>query len=96
MVQKRVTNSKKFTAQQKCSHYWIIERVAGPNSRGICKFCGAQKEFKNYLMDCLEVNEEEYQEWLRKLGHEKQEKVSEEDMLSWLGGVDRDTVKAGT
>ncbi len=30
-----------------CHHYWIIESARGPVSRGVCKFCGAQKEFHN-------------------------------------------------
>jgi hypothetical protein len=32
-----------------CSHHWIIESPNGPTSWGICKFCGARKEFNNYL-----------------------------------------------
>lgn len=30
-----------------CRHYWIIESARGPTSRGVCKFCGAEKEFHN-------------------------------------------------
>jgi len=32
----------------KCKHYWIIESPNGPTSRGVCKYCGAEKEFDNY------------------------------------------------
>jgi hypothetical protein len=32
-----------------CSHHWIIESPKGPTSWGICKYCGAIKEFMNYL-----------------------------------------------
>jgi len=32
----------------KCKHYWIIESPKGPTSRGVCKYCGAKKEFSNY------------------------------------------------
>lgn len=28
-------------------HYWVIEAARGPISRGVCKFCGAVKEFHN-------------------------------------------------
>ncbi len=31
----------------KCCHYWMIESPQGPTSRGVCKFCGAVKEFDN-------------------------------------------------
>jgi len=90
MVQKRATISKESVAQQRCCHYWIIESAAGPASKGVCKFCGAQKEFKNYLLDCLEEDEEKYQEWLRRQRYDKKEKKPDEHILSRLGGVDRD------
>ena len=35
--------------RDKCRHYWIIESPKGPTSRGVCKFCGAEKEFQNFL-----------------------------------------------
>ncbi|GEM_PF-1800579 len=34
-----------------CNHYWIIESPKGPTSGGICKFCGARKEFDNWGPD---------------------------------------------
>lgn len=30
-----------------CRHYWIIDSPEGSTSRGVCKFCGATKEFYN-------------------------------------------------
>ena len=30
-----------------CHHYWVIDSPEGPTSRGVCKFCGAVKEFYN-------------------------------------------------
>ena len=30
-----------------CRHYWIIEGAKGPTSRGVCKFCGVEREFHN-------------------------------------------------
>jgi len=30
-----------------CIHYWLIEPAAGPTSSGVCRFCGAQREFHN-------------------------------------------------
>lgn len=32
-----------------CVHYWVIDPPDGPVSEGICKICGAEKEFKNYM-----------------------------------------------
>jgi hypothetical protein len=32
-----------------CQHHWIIETPSGPVSRGVCKLCGEQRAFKNYL-----------------------------------------------
>jgi len=56
MVKKLETICEESTAQQECCHHWIIESAAGPVSQGVCKFCGAQKEFKNYLLDCLKMD----------------------------------------
>lgn len=35
------------TEMPSCRHYWIIDSPQGPTSRGVCKFCGAVKEFYN-------------------------------------------------
>ena len=32
-----------------CSHHWVIEGAGGPTSKGICRLCGAEKDFRNYL-----------------------------------------------
>ena len=32
-----------------CSHHWLIESPKGPTSKGVCKLCGATKEFNNQL-----------------------------------------------
>ena len=29
------------------AHHWIIEQPAGPTSKGVCKFCGARRDFAN-------------------------------------------------
>lgn len=36
-----------------CRHYWIIDSPKGPTSRGVCKLCGAEKEFQNFMSDSL-------------------------------------------
>jgi len=33
--------------KEECRHYWVIEPARGPVSRGVCKRCGAEKEFEN-------------------------------------------------
>ena len=35
--------------KSKCKHYWVIDKVDGPTSKGTCKLCGAIKEFSNYM-----------------------------------------------
>jgi hypothetical protein len=30
-----------------CAHHWIIEPAMGATSMGVCKLCGAVKEFSN-------------------------------------------------
>lgn len=32
-----------------CIHHWIIEAADGVNSPGVCKYCGAKREFRNAL-----------------------------------------------
>ena len=34
--------------KETCRHHWIIEAPSGPTSKGVCKLCGAEKEFINY------------------------------------------------
>ena len=42
---------QKPVAESECRHYWIIEGAGGSTSRGVCKFCGAKKEFHNSWPD---------------------------------------------
>ncbi|KPJ48208.1 MAG: hypothetical protein AMJ38_05815 [Dehalococcoidia bacterium DG_22] len=41
------------TKEAGCRHHWLIESPQGPTSMGICKLCGAQKEFRNSASDLL-------------------------------------------
>ncbi len=34
-----------------CCHYWVIELANGPTSKGICKLCGCEREFINFVED---------------------------------------------
>lgn len=38
---------RKSAKESKCRHYWVIEDASGPTSRGVCKLCGAEREFHN-------------------------------------------------
>ena len=51
MGQKVKDASEQHVARDECHHYWIIESADGPTSMGLCKFCGAEKEFFNSLPD---------------------------------------------
>lgn len=41
-------------------HHWQIDEPNGILSRGICKHCGATKEFKNWLQDGDFITNEEH------------------------------------
>jgi len=32
-----------------CPHHWMIERAAGPTSKGVCRLCGEERDFDNSL-----------------------------------------------
>lgn len=34
-----------------CCHHWIIQPAEGPLSLGVCRVCGENREFRNYLGD---------------------------------------------
>ncbi len=40
---------EKETVQTACKHHWIIGYPEGPISRGICRICGEQREFRNSI-----------------------------------------------
>jgi len=49
MINRTKTKPKeKRSRKGKCQHHWIIETPSGPVSKGVCKYCGAVKEFQNY------------------------------------------------
>lgn len=41
-------------------HRWLIDEPNGPVSGGVCKVCGIQKEFKNWLSDGDFITNEEH------------------------------------
>ena len=47
MRQKVKERTEESVAPDGCRHYWIIESTEGPTSKGVCRLCGAEKEFFN-------------------------------------------------
>ena len=51
MTPKVLTKPEKPVAEEQprdaCVHHWVIEPPTSPLSKGICKICGAEKEFYN-------------------------------------------------
>ncbi|MEX2553782.1 MAG: hypothetical protein WD627_12375 [Actinomycetota bacterium] len=46
-----------------CQHHWLIEAPEGPTSKGLCKKCGAEREFLNSLSNDLWRHASDY--WRR-------------------------------
>jgi hypothetical protein len=38
---------------RQCRHHWVIDAPEGATSLGVCKLCGAKKEFPNSASDSL-------------------------------------------
>ena len=36
-------------ATSACIHHWVIETPVGPMSQGVCKRCGEERQFKNFM-----------------------------------------------
>ena len=53
MVNRQKTAPEEPTKKDECCHYWIIEPADGPTSKGVCRFCGAEKEFDSFGPDSL-------------------------------------------
>ena len=32
-----------------CQHHWVIDKPAGPVSKGVCRLCSEEREFQNYV-----------------------------------------------
>ena len=33
----------------RCQHQFVIDTPAGPSSRGVCRLCGEERQFQNYI-----------------------------------------------
>lgn len=36
-------------AESECQHHWIIDTPNGPTSNGVCRLCGAKRDFQNCM-----------------------------------------------
>lgn len=52
---------EKPVTENTCYHHWIIEAPVGPTSKGVCKICGAEKEFANTFEDLWLENDTDTQ-----------------------------------
>lgn len=52
MYQNIAVICKPVVSKQTCMHYWVIKSANGPVSRGMCRFCGIEREFSNYPTEC--------------------------------------------
>lgn len=95
MRRKEATTYREAKTQEECRHHWVIETAAGPVSRGVCKLCGAHKEFGNYLPDCLGIEKDDYREWAESPRREKGRREPSEGIFPEIGGGDRNAVTAG-
>ena len=43
----RLPDEEKQPSQ--CLHHWLIDSPGGPISKGVCRRCGVEQEFKNFL-----------------------------------------------
>ncbi len=90
------TPSTTQAVQPECKHYWIIDRATAQISRGVCKLCGAHKQFPNYLSDCIAgPDKESYQEWLSKQEWQDMLTSSDNDIIVDMGGGNRYSVHEG-
>lgn len=42
------------------AHHWVIEEAHGLESRGVCKYCGAVKDFRNWIEETDFITNEEH------------------------------------
>ena len=48
MVRRANNVAERPKAEAECCHHWVIESAEGPTSKGVCKYCGSEREFLNW------------------------------------------------
>ena len=41
--------AEELTEASACRHQWMIDAPAGPSSLGVCRVCGEERHFQNYI-----------------------------------------------
>ena len=69
MAEVAVSSLDEVVTEPTCRHHWLIDAPHGATSPGICKLCGAQREFRNSAGDFLwedePMSELAYGQWGR-------------------------------
>lgn len=47
--ERAATPEEGVASEPQCRHHWLIESPHGATSQGVCKLCGAIREFRNAL-----------------------------------------------
>jgi len=92
---KELTIERKSEVEGECHHYWVIKSPSGPVSQGVCKYCGAKKEFGNYLRECLEIDKDSYRDWAERPWHDQGKKKELGKFVTELKGGKRNAVGTG-
>ncbi len=61
-MESAVLTMERPAAMPEHAHHWRIEEAHGPRSGGVCKICGAVKDFKNWLEDGDFITNEEHRQ----------------------------------
>ena len=51
-----ISSPKKRINGERCRHYWLIETPNGAICKGICRFCGEEKEFASSWESLISMN----------------------------------------
>ncbi len=75
-----------------CCHYWLIETSAEPHSKGVCKLCGEERLFRNFLR--WEESSPAVRKWNGRPANEGTDKAHRDEQCSpplWLRRNRRNT-----
>ncbi len=53
MTEQVLTHEPEAPSEPACRHHWIIETPHGPTSHGVCRLCGAERDFENSAHDYI-------------------------------------------
>ena len=56
MGTKSISSPQKRINGDRCCHYWLIETPNGATCKGICRFCGEEKEFTSSWEGLMSMN----------------------------------------